>query len=119
MDRASRETWAKRVERWKDSGLTAKEYAAELGINAQSLAWWKWRLSSAATAPRVHPRVQRRARKASPTPIAPLTFVELPAAAAGADMLELVLPSSVRIRLPTGFDAQALGRLLDVLDARR
>ena len=44
MDRASRETWAKRVERWTDSGLTAKEYAAELGIKAHSLTWWKWRL---------------------------------------------------------------------------
>jgi hypothetical protein len=37
MDRESRETWAKRVERWRDSGLTAKEYAAELGINVRSL----------------------------------------------------------------------------------
>jgi hypothetical protein len=33
MERASRETWAKRVERWKDRGLTAKEYAAEVGIS--------------------------------------------------------------------------------------
>jgi hypothetical protein len=42
------ETWAKRVERWTDSGLTAKEYAAGLGIKAHSLTWWKWRLSSGA-----------------------------------------------------------------------
>ena len=33
MDRTSRETWAKRVERWKDGGLRAKEYAAEVGIS--------------------------------------------------------------------------------------
>ncbi len=37
MGRESRETWAKRVERWKDSGLTAREYAAELGIKSHSL----------------------------------------------------------------------------------
>ncbi len=37
QDPAIREQWAKRVERWKDSGLTAKEFAAETGINAQSL----------------------------------------------------------------------------------
>jgi len=44
MERASRETWAKHVERWRDGGLTAKEYAAEAGVNAHSLSWWKWRL---------------------------------------------------------------------------
>jgi hypothetical protein len=31
MDRTSREEWAKRVERWGDSGLTAKEYAGRSG----------------------------------------------------------------------------------------
>jgi hypothetical protein len=30
MDGTSREEWAKRVERWKDSGLTAAEYAADV-----------------------------------------------------------------------------------------
>ncbi len=39
MDRESRETWAKRVERWRDSGLTAKEFAAEMGINEQLAMW--------------------------------------------------------------------------------
>jgi hypothetical protein len=37
MERTSRDTWAERVER-KDSGLTAKDYAAELGISARSLS---------------------------------------------------------------------------------
>jgi hypothetical protein len=55
MDRESRETWSKRIERWKDGGLTAK----------------------------------------------------------------IVLPSSLRIRVPSGFDVGALRRLLEVLDARR
>src|SRR5258708_6067754 len=36
MDRESRDTWAKRVERWEESGLMAKEYVTELGINAHS-----------------------------------------------------------------------------------
>ena len=28
-----REQWARRIERWKESGLPAEELAAELGIN--------------------------------------------------------------------------------------
>jgi hypothetical protein len=47
-----------------------------------------------------------------------LTFVELSAAVA-VEPLEVVLPSSLRIRVPSGFDAGALRRLLEVLDARR
>jgi hypothetical protein len=42
----TRDLWAKRVERWKDSGLTAKEFAAEMGINPQTLAYWRWRLKA-------------------------------------------------------------------------
>jgi hypothetical protein len=42
------EIWSKRVSRWKESGLTAKEFAVELGISANSLKHWKWRLASQA-----------------------------------------------------------------------
>jgi transposase len=116
MGRESRETWATRVERWKDSGLTAKEYAMEIGVNAHSLTWWKWRLSSmvATSGPAGRPRT---ARKASSDRMAPLAFVELPASAAG-EPFEVVLSSSLRVRVPSGFDATALRRLLDVLAAR-
>src|ERR1700691_5787790 len=118
MDRESRETWAKRVERWRDSGLTAKEYAAAVGINAQSLAWWKWRLSSTAAAPKAALRPRREARRLAPPAAPPLTFVEMTAAVT-AEPMEVVLPSSIRIRVPSAFDAAALSRLLEVLDARR
>jgi hypothetical protein len=40
-------------------------------------------------------------------------------AAVDVDRLEVVLPSGVRIRVRPGFDADTLGRLLDVLEARR
>jgi hypothetical protein len=35
MERASREVWAKRVERWHVGGLTAEEFAAELECLAE------------------------------------------------------------------------------------
>ena len=35
--RLDRDEWRRRVERWKDSGLTAKEFAAETGINAGNI----------------------------------------------------------------------------------
>ena len=42
--RVSRDEWAKRVERWRDSGLTTAEFAAELGINPHSVTYWAWAL---------------------------------------------------------------------------
>jgi transposase len=110
MERTSREAWAKRVERWRDSGLTAKEYAAKVGVKAHSLSWWKWRLSSGATWRKRSPRTRRVTAD-------PLTFVEMTSPLVH-ESLEVVLPSSIRIRVPSTFDAPALGRLLDLLERR-
>ena len=121
MGRESRETWAKRVEQWKDSGLTAEEFALELGISAASLKWWKWRLGGTA-APRATEAAKKRGSamtKASGAALSPLTFVEMAAPVVSEPPLEVVLPSSVRIRVRAGFDEVTLRRLLDVLERRR
>jgi hypothetical protein len=122
MERTSREAWAKRVERWKDSGLTAAEYAAETGIKAHTLSWWRWRLGGGVATAK---GATKPARRVAPKPaeLAPpkpsVTFVEMPSVATpGGSSLELVLRSSTRIVVPPDFDATALGRLLDVLEAR-
>jgi hypothetical protein len=118
MARESRETWTKRVERWAESGLTAKEFAAEVGVNSATLMHWKYRLAAEArgastlsaepkqdavsfvevqaTAPDIEP-----ARKTSPPPA-----------------FELVFASGATVRIPAGFDAATLRRLLDVMTRR-
>ena len=126
--RETRETWAKRVERWKDSGRTAADFASEVGVSPRSLTWWRWRLAqeSPQPAPPTQPpapapvRRRRRARSksAAEAAVAPLTFVEV-SAGVESHALEVVLPSSIRIRVRPEFDAATLGRLLDVLDQRR
>src|SRR5262249_27057562 len=42
----NREVWEKRIERWRESGLTAKEFAGEAGVNAGTLTHWKYRLAA-------------------------------------------------------------------------
>ena len=44
MDQDVRAIWAKRIERWRQSGLTAKEFAAELDVRPNSLSYWKSKL---------------------------------------------------------------------------
>jgi transposase-like protein len=117
MARTSREEWAKRVERWKDSGLTAAEFATEVGINAHSLTWWKWRLASEAAGRGPARRSPTRKPRISAAP-SPLTFLEM-TSPVRSEALEVVLPTSIRIRVPPDFDAAALGRLLGVLEQHR
>ena len=125
MEPTSAEQRAKCVERWKDSGLSAKEYAAEAGLNASTLYNWSAQLSAAAGKRSGHATAEqhtgsdgaRRARKQSmPTP----HFVELPVAAVTQtqSMLELVL-GDVRVRVPSGFDEVTLMRVLRALGVAR
>lgn len=108
MPRASRETWAKRIERWSESGLSATEFAQETGVNARTLTFWKWRLGRDA-------RAKRGGRP---------TFVEvIPAAVVGevvadAEPLEVIVRDTVRIRVPSRCDLEAVRRLVAALEAR-
>src|ERR1700722_11203205 len=117
MERTSQEEWAKRVERWRDSWLTAAEFAAELGINAHSLSWWKWRLAAkpAKRGPALCPSSRRPRVMAVPSP---LTFLEM-TPPAQSEALEVVLRTGFRIRVPFGFDGRALWRLFGVPESRR
>lgn len=126
MQRASAADWAKRVERWKDSGLSAKEFAADMGFKASSLTYWNSKLRRAAgpddnAQSRVSGAEHRakspaRGKPASCAPAIP-KFVELPVAEMVplAPMLELVLQGDVRVRVPADFDERSLVRLMRVV----
>lgn len=49
LERANRGEWQRRVDRWKDSGLTAKEFAAERRINAGTRQFWRYTLTNGAS----------------------------------------------------------------------
>jgi hypothetical protein len=114
MAKSTRDEWAKRVERWKDSGLTSREYAAEVGVNVNTLQHWGWKLKTEAarpsSAPQKRPRAKTRVRKR-------VTFVELAAESPSASPFELVV-GKVVVRIPASFDAEALDRLLSVAESR-
>jgi hypothetical protein len=131
MGHESREVWEKRVARWRDSGLSSREFAAEVGVNARTLAYWAWRLGqskrphAATGAPARRPRRQASSSpKASETPV---TWLEVvtddraeagPTPAAPSSLFELVLCGGRTIRVPPGFDAGSLRRLITIAEAR-
>jgi transposase len=119
MVRADRVEWAQRVQRWQDSGLTAKEFGAEIGVSHTSLSFWKWRLKkdqAAGTEPSPRPRVKRSRRTA-------VKFVEVAdqiddASASASQHIELVVGARYVLRVARGFDGATLQQLLDVLESR-
>jgi hypothetical protein len=121
MVQETRETWSKRVERWKESGLSSKEFSSELGINPHSLSWWKWRLEAEARGKIFAPPPRRAKSRATEKKSAPdtVTFVEVSAPSAG-EALEVALSSTTFfVRVRAGFDDATLGRVLDLLERRR
>jgi hypothetical protein len=115
MERATREVWAKRVERWQDSGLSAKEFAAELDVSPNSLTFWKWKLRQPADAPR--PTRKRAVAKCADAPASFLQLVPTRSPQTTSGHFEVVLASGVVVRVPQDFDEPALLRLVRALGA--
>ena len=113
--RGAEAKWARRVERLERSGLSIRTFAAREGLPAGSLSSWKWKLAQ-----RRRPTSGAGARDG-----APLRFVELktPAAAPAkpttAPAFEVVLGMGRMVRVPGGFDAADLVRLVGVLEEVR
>jgi transposase-like protein len=110
--RETRDEWQKRVERWKDSGLTAEEFAAETGINAGTLRFWQYKLKKGS---------QWETPRRRTAPVAPnaSSIIELrPCATSEQDRrFEIELRAGRRVHVPASFDPDALRSLLAVLEA--
>ena len=122
MARTSRAEWAKRVERWKDSGLTAKEFSAETGVKASTLTYWSWKLGAGRRQAegRTARASSRRARdEAMDEPRGKFIALSAATAHAAPSVLEVVLRGDVRVRVPAGFDEATLVSLVRALDAAR
>ena len=112
MARTTRQEWAKRVERWQSSDLTASEFATEIGVNPRTLSYWKWILKNEVKAQA--PKRTKRARKAK------VAFTEVMTAAPPPGALTEPADAGVEIRVQAGwsirvtssFDEMALRRVL-------
>ena len=135
MARASAAQWAKRVENWKESGLSAKEFASETGLKASTLTYWKWKLGAmqrgevvgaesvarwgksrtrSSDAGRQRPKGQARA-KSVPLVEVPMESVSAPAQPVAWHAIELVVGGSVTVRVPRDFDEATLKRVVRAL----
>jgi hypothetical protein len=122
MARATRDEWQRRVARWRDSGLTAKEFAAREGLKTATLSFWRWKLSASpggasGSAKGSTRRRKRRRQAGSGVRGSKASFVgfELVASSTSGSELEVLLDAGLRIRIPSGFDEPTLQRLVSAL----
>ena len=119
MARESRDVWVERVRLWRESGQAASAFAEANGLNVWTLRGWSGRLQREQRSQR-KPRAASRAVAVRVGEAAkPLPFVELITSAtsdAGDERFEIVLSANRSIRVPVRFDADALRRLLEVVD---
>lgn len=120
--RSTREEWAKRVQRWRDSDLTAAEFASEVGVNPRTLSYWKWRLGKESgevgrrgTSSKVAGPKSKTARAKA------VTFVEVTPPAStwwqATERIEVLVDERLVVRVPDAFDADTLRRVLTTITA--
>jgi hypothetical protein len=122
--RVPREIWVKRVARWRESGQTAPDFAAEHGLNANRLRHWGWRLEkerepaptpledSNPTTGVVVPFVEV-AR--APTTVTQVRVVSTRKPPSTTESIEIITASGLRVRVTSRFDDDALRRVLAVV----
>lgn len=114
MARESRKVWAERVRRWRKSGLTAREFAAELGVNANTLAFWKYEIARNGRDCEAAGGASSRVEFVEVTGAVP----EVASNATYGEPLEVVCAGGRTVRVPRSFDEQTLLRLLAALEGR-
>lgn len=102
--------WRERLQRWARSGVGGSTFAQQEGVTPSTLYRWSDRLG-------VGPERQRgRPRKGSATKLLPVIVTEARTEVVmSPPPLELALPGGVLVRVPRGFDAETLTRLVHAL----
>lgn len=113
MARTTPAEWAKRVERWHDSGMTAKEFASEINVNAGTLTAWKYKLrrETITTERACRPGIHKAESAPGFLRVVPVQTEDVGTKAG----FEVVIASRTVVRVPNDFDEVALLRLVRAL----
>ncbi len=128
MAEQDRTRWTKLVADFESSDLTQREFATERGISLSHLRYWIYRLRKES-----RPLVTEAAKSSDQAPVqrsapegsrllpvrvvasASKTRTAVVVRAAADELLELALPSGIRIRFPAGTDLKYLRALASAL----
>ena len=98
--------WVERVEAWRSSGSTAREYCKGKGFTASSLLWWSSQLQRAGT----------KKRPSSSGDVRLARVVRSTSASAAPIVVHV---GDARVEVSSGADAALLWAVMDALISRR
>lgn len=112
----SRESfWRGHVEAWRASGQSRGDYCAAQGLSRKTFGWWAWRFDREPRPAETGVPVGRFL----PVEVAAITATteepDVGTMAVADERIEIALPDGVAVRVGSGFDAEALRRVLGVL----
>ena len=113
--------WRRALRQWRRSGLSVREYCVEHGLTEALFYAWRRVIAERdqeRADDRARPAWRRGQRQESAKSDAPV-FVPLRVIESASAAIEVVLPRGQVVRIPRGFDADALRQLLAVLDEER
>ncbi len=102
--RRSRQEWARLVEEWRRSRQGAREFCRQRGLKPTTFSWWRWKLGQ-----------QSDADCGGWLEVARIESPPAAKAAGGGTELVLILGEGIAIKVPVGFDAATLERLIQTL----
>jgi hypothetical protein len=100
------EQWAERVRAWRDSGMTAEQYATGQGFSGKTLQWWGGELARRSRETTRSKSKVAMARVVRPGELIAEHVEETPIA---------IVVGEFRVAIGRGFDASVLREILRVL----
>lgn len=107
--------WRGIIAKWGGSGLTQTEFCRQRRLSLPAFRWWKWKLA----------QLERQECQPAFLPIRIVDMVgrdgssskSKPMDETSGNVFEVISQRGYRIRIPEGFDSEALIRLLRALEA--
>jgi transposase len=111
-DPAREKFWRRTIRDQQRSGLSVRDFCHRQGLKDWTFRWWRQELARRDQVPSMATAGEQTeaAPVFLPVPIVDLEAVSPP--------IEIVLPTGLIVRAPSGFDPRTLGRVLAVLEGR-
>jgi transposase len=115
-DPAREKFWRRTMQDQQRSGLSVRDFCQRQGLKDWTFRWWRQELARRDRVPSMAPASERA--EVAPA-FLPVRVVDLEAVSTRpVPPIEIVLPTGMVVRAPSGFDPHTLGDVLAVLEGR-
>jgi transposase len=119
-DPAREKFWRRTIRDQQLSGLSVRDFCDREGLKDWTFRWWRQELGRRDLVPSAASRGEQEVEPTGAAPVfLPVRVVDLEAVSPRpVPPIEIVLPTGMVVRAPSGFDPRTLGDVLAVLEGR-